>query len=89
MDILEKIREEMPVFKHRRNDIYSLNLIRQQTNRINDDETFNFANKVIPGSTVFYRSQYSYAFTNIRCVVPGRILFFNLLNIFSPMFLNF
>lgn len=77
---LAKVRQEMPVFKHRRNDIYSLNLLREKTNEINDDETFSFADKVIPGSTIFYRSRYSYAFTNIRCVVPGRILTYIVVN---------
>ncbi|XP_018570395.1 nitrilase and fragile histidine triad fusion protein NitFhit [Anoplophora glabripennis] len=73
-DVLVKIRQEMPVFKHRRNDIYSLNLLREETNQIDDNETFHFADKVIPGSTVFCRSRYSYAFTNLRCVVPGHVL---------------
>ncbi|KAJ8919271.1 hypothetical protein NQ315_003855 [Exocentrus adspersus] len=72
-EYLSKVRQEMPVFQHRRNDIYSLNLIRQ-TKQIDDNGTFMFGDKIIPGSTVFCQSQYSYAFTNIRCVVPGHIL---------------
>jgi len=41
---------------------------------IDDDKTYNFADKLIPGKTVFYVSKYCFAFTNIRCVVPGHVL---------------
>lgn len=64
----------MPVSNHRRNDIYSLNMNRQETLQITNEDKYNFADKVIPGVTVFYRTKYCFAFTNIRCVVPGRIL---------------
>ncbi|KAJ8960385.1 hypothetical protein NQ314_006075 [Rhamnusium bicolor] len=73
-ELLLKIRQEMPLLQHRRNDIYSLNLIRKEIVEINDNNTYNFADKLIPGSHVFYLSKYSYAFTNIRCVVPGHVL---------------
>ncbi|KAG5883506.1 hypothetical protein JTB14_013933 [Gonioctena quinquepunctata] len=73
-DFLNKVRQEMPAQQHRRNDIYNLNLIRKKTNSLNDSDTFSFADKVILGSTVFYCSEYCYAFTNIRCVVPGHVL---------------
>lgn len=63
----------MPVLEHRRNDIYNLFLLDNKVS-IDDSETYKFADKAIPGSTVFYRTKFSYAFTNIRCVVPGRIL---------------
>lgn len=33
-----------------------------------------FGPHTIPQETIFYESQYSYAFTNIRCVVPGHVL---------------
>lgn len=74
-DLIKKVREEMPVYQHRRNDIYALTQLNIVPNNITR-ETFSFANKIIPASTVFYQSAHSYAFTNIRCVVPGRILFF-------------
>lgn len=64
----------MPVLEHRRNDIYKL--IEMKNEQIFPDYRFNyqFADKVIQSSTVFYCTKYSFAFTNIRCVVPGRIL---------------
>lgn len=70
--LIEKVREEMPVFEHRRSDIYSLQEVKPVI--INSRENYMFADKVIPSSIVFYETGMSYAFTNIRCVVPGRIL---------------
>ncbi|RZC34648.1 nitrilase and fragile histidine triad fusion protein NitFhit [Asbolus verrucosus] len=75
-ELIQKVRAEIPVFQHRRNDLYQLQTINNETFSINDAENFMFADKVIPGSTVFYRTRHSFAFTNIRCVVPGRILLF-------------
>lgn len=64
----------MPVYQHRRNDIYTL-MQRNPSSQKITRESFNFADKIIPASTVFYQSNFSYAFTNIRCVLPGRILY--------------
>ncbi|VEN49991.1 unnamed protein product [Callosobruchus maculatus] len=74
IDYLKKVRQEMPVQQHRRNDIYDLSIVNCEQTSIDDSETYKFADKVIPGSTVFLRSKYCYAFTNIRCVVPGHVL---------------
>ncbi|XP_060530672.1 nitrilase and fragile histidine triad fusion protein NitFhit [Cylas formicarius] len=72
LGFLNRVRNEMPVFSHRRNDLYNLNLLQnpQDIGQVN----YSFADKIIPASTVFYRSKYSFAFTNIRCVVPGHVL---------------
>lgn len=63
----------MPVFQHRRNDIYQLDSV-QTTPVLHDVTHFMFSDKIVPITTVFHTTKYSYAFTNIRCVVPGRIL---------------
>ncbi|CAG9854386.1 unnamed protein product [Phyllotreta striolata] len=73
VDYSDKIRREMPVRRHRRNDIYELNLVPSTVEEIGECN-YSFADKVIPSSTVFYRSKHSFAFTNIRCVVPGHVL---------------
>lgn len=75
-NLVSKIRRDMPVFQHRRDDIYSLKEISNSNSlaNTNDREHYMFSDKVIERSTVFYSTEYSYAFTNIRCVVPGRIL---------------
>lgn len=74
-NLIKKIRQEMPVYQHRRNDIYSLTQLNPSSLKIIGN-SFNFADRIIPATTVFYQSKFSFAFTNIRCVVPGRILFF-------------
>lgn len=71
-DLIVKVRKEMPVFNHRRTDLYELSEVKISAPIGTEISTFMFAEKVIPTSTVFYTTKYSYAFTNIRCVVPGR-----------------
>lgn len=73
LDFIKKVRQEMPVLSHRRNDIYSLNIIRSRE-EVDDEKTYYFADKPVPGRTVFFVSNYCFAFTNIRCVVPGHVL---------------
>lgn len=72
---IESITNNMPCFDHRRHDIYSLTSL--EVDRRKDLETlkFMFSSFNIPNSTVFYCTEKSFACTNIRCVVPGRILF--------------
>uniref|UniRef100_A0A1Y1MK59 CN hydrolase domain-containing protein n=1 Tax=Photinus pyralis TaxID=7054 RepID=A0A1Y1MK59_PHOPY len=72
VEFLKGVRQKMPVLDHRRDDLYRLSL---NINKYESDvPNFMFSDKVIPPSTVFYISKYCFAFTNIRCVVPGRIL---------------
>lgn len=52
LGLVEKSRCSMPVFSHRRPDIYARDMM--------------FANKTIPSATIFYRTALSFAFTNIR-----------------------
>ncbi|KAJ3657739.1 hypothetical protein Zmor_009523 [Zophobas morio] len=73
-ELIRKVRREMPVFEHRRDDIYQLEAVGNPSLPITDNVVYKFSEKVIPESTVFYRTQYCYAFTNIRCVVPGHVL---------------
>ncbi|KAK5644244.1 hypothetical protein RI129_008089 [Pyrocoelia pectoralis] len=71
-DFLKGVRRKMPVFEHRRSDLYSLTLNGgEQADLVTN---YMFGDKVIPPSTVFYRTRHCFAFTNIRCVVPGHVL---------------
>lgn len=67
---VEVVRKRMPVLEHRRDDIYSLTLANKVDSLKRSD--YLFANIIISASIVFYQTKFSYAFTNIRCVVPGR-----------------
>lgn len=80
---------EMPVLQHRRSDIYQLQVVGGEKIPICDEDNFSFAHKIIPANTVFYRTRHSYAFTNIRCVVPGRILFYFMEVSFDTLKKNF
>lgn len=69
----------MPLEYHKRYDIYSkitsstpLLLVNKP---IEDLHEFKFGQVIVKGSQVFYQTQLCYAFTNIKCVLPGRILF--------------
>uniref|UniRef100_A0A336KP34 Nitrilase and fragile histidine triad fusion protein NitFhit n=1 Tax=Culicoides sonorensis TaxID=179676 RepID=A0A336KP34_CULSO len=70
---IKTVRDNMPCFEHRRDDIYHIKAPTSFSGtKITED--FMFGPHVIPKETVFYESLHSYAFTNIRCVVPGHVL---------------
>ena len=67
----QQVRTNMPCFEHRRDDVYMLkNLSVNPTEE--DVDSYDFGGHRIPKRTVFMTSEHSIAFTNIRCVVPGR-----------------
>lgn len=88
LDSLMNIRNRLPCFEHRRNDVYTLAPTQMITadksvNKFNsnfisiaaDEETtpyFLFEKYPVPKSSTFLETPLSIAFTNIRCVVPGR-----------------
>jgi hypothetical protein len=72
LDFIQEIRREMPVSQHKRPDLY---LQSQDSLLPADDEKFQFGRVVIQGNTIFYKTNSTIAFTNKKCVVPGRILF--------------
>lgn len=73
MTVLERVRSNMPCMEHRRKDIYSLLPVEfGGCGSPEQRQPFVFQNFEIPEETVFYESEHSVAFTNIRCVVAGR-----------------
>ncbi|KAL3265966.1 hypothetical protein HHI36_010154 [Cryptolaemus montrouzieri] len=68
------IRKEMPVFNHRRKDIYELKIKCENCIPILKTDEFKFSHIDIPEPTVFFKSKLCYGFTNLRCVVPGHVL---------------
>lgn len=71
LSTIQPIRDNIPCFKHRRDDIYSLSVQHASTNI---EEDFRFGECTIKKETVFLQTRYCYAFTNIRCVVEGHVL---------------
>jgi hypothetical protein len=64
----------MPVVEHRRPDLYATDL-QKMLDVPCDDDIFTFGQVKVRGASVIAKSSLSYAFTNKKCVVPGRILF--------------
>lgn len=63
----------MPCFSHRRPDVYSINF--KANFKLSDEgEPFVFEKYPIDRRTIFYETEKTVAFTNIRCVVPGHVL---------------
>ncbi|CAH2101830.1 unnamed protein product [Euphydryas editha] len=90
-DRIVEVRQNMPVFKHRRPDVYSLytlslrNTLLQehseqikpvviQTQHRTSGPTNVFGHVSVPESCVFYKTDLTYAFVNLRCVTPGHVL---------------
>ncbi|XP_045457930.1 nitrilase and fragile histidine triad fusion protein NitFhit [Melitaea cinxia] len=90
-DRIAEVRRNMPVFQHRRPDIYSLYTlslrntlldehsdkttpVENQTHHQTSGPTNVFGHVRVPESCVFYKSDLTYAFVNLRCVTPGHVL---------------
>ena len=80
LDYLNEVRQNMPVMKQRREDLYGEvggkagpAAVAEVNNR---DEFLFGANAVVPSSCVFFRSSSgsSLAFVNKKPVVPGHVL---------------
>lgn len=84
LEYLNKVRREMPVFTHRRHEIYhqptcvspSLPLSLPE-----EDAVFVFGQVTVRGWAVFYQSRHSVAFVNRKCVVPGRKILYLFLSL--------
>lgn len=66
----------MPLECHRRYDIYPKMILSTICKKpIEDFDEFKFGACIVKGLQIFYKTMLCFAFTNIRCVLPGRILF--------------
>ncbi|CAE1263837.1 NIT1 [Acanthosepion pharaonis] len=83
LDLLEKVRREMPVWNHRRSDLYGqvLSICKKPAMKIDDQPYYQFGPKQIYSNQVFLRTELSFAFVNIKPVVPGHVL----VSPFSPV----
>lgn len=75
-EMLDYSRSQMPVFEHRRDDVYMISASVSAPTLPITPEVFYFSTKAVYSSTVFIETTICFGFTNIRCVVPGRILLF-------------
>ncbi|XP_045770132.1 nitrilase and fragile histidine triad fusion protein NitFhit isoform X2 [Maniola jurtina] len=94
-DKLVDVRRNMPVFQHRRPDVYSLYTLSVRNQMLPEHsgeakkpketppenqtpapsgEMNVFGHVRVPESCVFFKSHLTYAFVNLRCVIPGHVL---------------
>ncbi|XP_005113263.1 nitrilase and fragile histidine triad fusion protein NitFhit [Aplysia californica] len=74
---LNKLRGQMPVMQHRRTDLYGkVNALASSTGKISPDDEpiYPFGHVKVPSAQVFYRTPLSFAFVNIKPVLPGHTL---------------
>ncbi|XP_055952126.1 nitrilase and fragile histidine triad fusion protein NitFhit-like isoform X2 [Argiope bruennichi] len=72
LDYIKKIRSEMPVWEHRRSELYGT--IVAPKSSPDTETTYMFATNQLNPCCIFYKTQYSMAFVNRKCVVPGHVL---------------
>ncbi|XP_034136491.1 nitrilase and fragile histidine triad fusion protein NitFhit [Drosophila guanche] len=72
LSIVGSVRQSMPCFDHRRNDLYSLTAYNIRAREPDVDRAF--ADNIVDKRTIFYESEHCFAFTNLRCVVEGHVL---------------
>lgn len=70
---LEKVRTQMPVQQHRRHDLYGSVSVQNKV-AIDSQDSYQFGHVNIKSDFVFYRTALSYAFVNIKPVLPGHVL---------------
>lgn len=91
LSLIKSIRQSMPLECHRRYDIYPKMISCAKSNKLFDDSyEFKFGESaVVKGFQVFFRTELCLAFTNIRCVLPGRILFINFVFTYFGYFVKY
>ncbi|CAL8108947.1 unnamed protein product [Orchesella dallaii] len=74
---IASVRKKMPVLNHRKPIVYgntAVSDIFAIPGPKKNSDTFNFGNMTLKMGMVFHESQYSRAFVNRKCVVPGHVL---------------
>lgn len=76
LSYLKSVRANMPVWSHRRPDLYGeiQNLSKSTGCSIDNEEKYQFGHCWIKNTQVFYKTKLSYAFVNIKPVFPGHVL---------------
>ncbi|XP_054924900.1 nitrilase and fragile histidine triad fusion protein NitFhit isoform X2 [Dermacentor andersoni] len=75
-DLIKKVRRAIPVWDHRRTDLYG-NLSpcwSANSNEVPDKDQYQFGQVTLEESQIFYKSSLSMAFVNKMPVLPGHVL---------------
>lgn len=73
LEKIAKVEKNMPCSSHRRPDVYSLHF-NVDVKFDDENQPYIFEKYPIDRRTIFYETEHTIAFTNIRCVVPGHVL---------------
>lgn len=73
LQLLHDTRSKMPVFSHKRHDIYG-HVLNNTTVAVDSRSTYQFGPHTVKSSSAFYRSALSVAFVNRKPVLPGHVL---------------
>ncbi|KAG8177323.1 hypothetical protein JTE90_018349 [Oedothorax gibbosus] len=72
-DYVRKIRKEMPVWQHRRGELYS-DILPPKSQEKTSVTKYMFGPHELHPECIFYKTNHSMAFVNKKCVVPGHVL---------------
>lgn len=75
LNYLRNIRQEMPIWMHRRPDMYGvLRTIEDEDNTFHSQSVYKFGQIDLHSSQLFYKTDLSMAFVNKKPVLPGHVL---------------
>jgi predicted amidohydrolase len=72
LDYVQNIRTSMPVWQHRRNDLYEA---LKPERILEDQQEYIFGNAVLNSDNLICKTTNTVAFVSQNSIVPGRILF--------------
>jgi len=73
LQLLHKRRSEMPVFNHKRHDLYG-HVLNTTILPVDSRSEYQFGPHVVKSTCAFYRTALSVAFVNRKPVLPGHVL---------------
>ena len=73
LPLLHKRRSEMPIFSHKRHDLYG-QVLSNAVLPVDSQSEYQFGPHVVKSSSAFYRTALSVAFVNRKPAVPGHVL---------------
>jgi hypothetical protein len=72
LDYIQNIRTSMPIWQHRRNDLYKALGPKEM---LEDQQEYTFDNAILNSDNIICKTANSVAFVSHNSIVPGRILF--------------
>lgn len=72
LDYVKNVQQSMPVWKHRRNDLYRV-LMPKIT--LEDEQEYRLGHAAVDSNNIIYKTTNTVAFISHNSIVPGRILF--------------